>query len=188
MSQPELVKRVVHALDDAGIDYMVTGSIASSLHGQPRSTHDIDLVVAIDLEAAKKLLEVFRPPDYHLDPEAVTDAVARKGMFNLIDLESGDKADFWVLTESPFDKSRFARKQEVVFDGTRLKVSTPEDTILAKLWWASQVGGSEKQLGDALRVYELQYERLDRDYLIGWVKQLKLRSLWQRVEKEAETA
>ena len=49
MSQPELLKRVVQALDAAGIDYMVTGSIVSSLQGEPRATHDIDIVIAREL-------------------------------------------------------------------------------------------------------------------------------------------
>ncbi len=186
MSQPELLKRIIQALNDSGVDYMVTGSIASSLQGEPRSTHDVDLVVSINMTGAKKLLEIFQPPDYHLDPEAVADAIARRGMFNLIHVETGDKADFWLLKDEPFDKSRFARKYEYDFMGIRLKVSTPEDTILAKLWWANELGGSEKQFGDALRIYELQYKKLDGDYLLEWVKKLRLKALWQKLQKEAE--
>ena len=47
MSQQELLKRVVRILDGAKIKYMLTGSVVSSLQGEPRSTHDIDIVVAI---------------------------------------------------------------------------------------------------------------------------------------------
>jgi len=66
-------------------------------------------------------------------------------------------------------------------------VSSPEDTILAKLRWAKQSGGSEKQFTDALRVYEVQYEKLDIDYLEQWVKKLNVESLWKRLVDEAET-
>lgn len=186
MSQQELLKRVVTALDEAGIDYMVTGSVASSLHGEPRSTHDADLLVSINATGAKKLAAAFQPPAYHLDPEAMAEAIAAKGMFNLIDIETGDKVDFWVLTDEPFDRSRFARKYQEEFAGVRLKVPTPEDTILAKLWWAALSGGSEKQFGDALRIYELQHARLDRAYLAEWVKKLNLGPLWERLQREAE--
>jgi len=186
MSQQELLKQVVTALDSAGIDYMVTGSLASSLHGEPRSSHDIDLLVSIDIAGARKLADVFHRPVYYLDPAAVKDAIATKSMFNLIDTETGDKVDFWVLTDEPFDRSRFARKYEEEFMGVRLKVPTPEDTILAKLWWAKQAGGSEKQFGDALRVYELQIGRLDKDYLRDWVEKLGLGPLWERLREQVE--
>lgn len=82
-------------------------------------------------------------------------------MFNLINLKEGDKVDFWILTDDPFDKSRFSRRITEEFMGIKLLVSTPEDTILAKLKWAKESGGSEKQFIDALRVYEVQYGKID---------------------------
>ena len=45
MSQQELLTAVAAALDRIGIQYMVTGSIASSLYGEPRLSHDIDVLV-----------------------------------------------------------------------------------------------------------------------------------------------
>ncbi|MCI0464928.1 MAG: hypothetical protein L0Z62_49030 [Gemmataceae bacterium] len=74
MSQQELLTRVVQVLDAAGIDYMVTGSLASSLQGEPRSTHDIDLVVALTPEGAEALLKAFPPPAYYLAEAAIRDA------------------------------------------------------------------------------------------------------------------
>ena len=52
MSQQELLTKVVQALDAAGIEYMVTGSVVSSLQGEPRATHDIDLVVDLNVEGS----------------------------------------------------------------------------------------------------------------------------------------
>ena len=71
--------------------------------------------------------------------------------------------------------------------GISFYVSTPEDTILAKLRWAKMSGGSEKQFQDALRVYEVQFERLDMAYLGKWIHELNLDSLWSRLIEEAET-
>ncbi|MFQ5456737.1 MAG: nucleotidyltransferase domain-containing protein [Nitrospirota bacterium] len=62
----ELLKRVIQTLEDTGIQYMITGSIASSLQGEPRSTHDIDLVIAIEKRAADKLADAFSEPDFYL--------------------------------------------------------------------------------------------------------------------------
>ena len=69
MSQQELLKKVIQVLDQAGIQYMITGSVVSSLQGEPRSTHDIDMVIAIQKSVAKRLVEAFPPPDFYLDQD-----------------------------------------------------------------------------------------------------------------------
>jgi hypothetical protein len=186
MSQQKLLEKVIRTLDEFKIEYMVTGSLVSSLQGEPRLTHDIDLVVAIQLESVAKLAASFSPQDYYLDEESIYDAIKRRGMFNLIDIKEGDKVDFWLLTDELFDFSRFSRKYIVEFMGIKLQVSSPEDTILAKLRWAKLSGGSEKQFTDALRVYEVQFHRLDMDYLERWVKKLDVETLWKRLKAEAD--
>lgn len=85
------------------------------------------------------------------------------------------------------DQSRFLRKISEEFIGLKMLISSPEDTILAKLRWAKLCGGSEKQFTDALRVYEVQYGKLDIDYLEQWAKKLNVESLWKRLVDEAET-
>jgi hypothetical protein len=186
MSQQELLKRVLQTLNQAGIEYMLTGSIASSLQGEPRSTHDIDLVVAIQRPQMNRLIRAFTPPDFYLDKDAILDAIQRKSRFNLINIKSGDKVDFWLLTDEAFDKSRFSRRGREKFMGITLRVSSPEDTILAKLRWAKMSGGSEKQFTDALRVYEVQYGKLDLEYLERWAEKLDVETLWNRLKKQAE--
>jgi hypothetical protein len=95
------------------------------------------------------------------------------------------KVDFWLLTEDPFDRSRFARRyHEEVLD-MRIAVSSPEDTILMKLRWAKMSGGSEKQFTDAVRVYEVQHEKLDQQYLREWVLKLGVEQEMARLRSEA---
>jgi hypothetical protein len=129
----------------------------------------------------------FPVPDFYLDEESIIGAIKNQGMFNLIDVNTGDKVDFWILTEEPFDRSRFERKYVEDFMGMRITVSSPEDTILVKLRWAKLSGGSEKQFTDALRVYEVQFENLDVEYLRSWAKKIQVESMLKRLEKEAET-
>lgn len=186
MSQQELLKQVVQALAATGVDYMVTGSVASSLQGEPRSSHDIDLVVDMPHAAVDKLARFFSPPDFYLSEDAARDAVRHRSMFNLLSVTDGAKVDFWLLTDEPFDRARFARKRPEQALGMPLNVSTPEDTILAKLRWAKLSGGSEKQFTDALRVYEVQSAHLDVDYLNHWIRELDVEELWQRLRSEAE--
>jgi hypothetical protein len=185
MLQQELLSLVVRCLDDLGIDYMLTGSYASSIQGEPRSTHDIDLVVSLTSEDADQLVAAFPDAEFYLSPPAMREAIERRGMFNVIHMESGYKVDFWVLKDLPFDTLCFARKRAVTAWGMTLKISTPEDTILAKLRWAEQYGGSEKQFNDALRVYEIQGPLLDMAYLEEWSRRLNVSDLWERLKSEA---
>ena len=185
MSQQELLKKVVQTLEKIGIEYMLTGSIVSSLQGEPRSTHDIDVIVAIQRSSVDILLESFQFPDFYLNRESIINAIDEQGMFNLIDVNEGDKVDFWMLTNEAFVRSRFSRKYAEEFAGVNIQVSSPEDTILAKLRWAKLSGGSEKQFIDALRVYEVQYEKLDMDYMEYCAKSLDIEVLWEKLKSEA---
>jgi len=181
------LKRVVRALNESDIPYMITGSFVSSLQGEPRSTHDIDILVALRPSAIDSLVVAFPPPDFYLDRDSIIRAIKDRGMFNLIYVPEGDKVDFWILTDEPFDRSRFARRRREIVLGEELVISAPEDTILAKLRWAKLSGGSEKQFVDALRIYEVQYPNLDLKYLERWAKDLSIAKLWQRLKQEAET-
>lgn len=188
MSQQELLTRVLTALDGASIDYLVTGSVASSLQGEPRATHDVDLVVALAPSAVPGLLAAFPPPEFFLSEEAIREAIRNRSMFNLLALDTGDKVDFWLLTDEPFDRARFARKHTVQTRAGPMKLSAPEDTILAKLRWCRLSGGSEKQFTDALRVYELQRDKLDVAYLSDWAARLDVWDLWEQIKTRADTA
>lgn len=181
MSQPELLVEVVALLESADIGYMVTGSFASSLQGEPRLSHDIDLVVLLPPQSIPTLLERFQAPDYLLDPFAVAQAVARRGQFNLLDERGGDKIDFWLLTDDAFDQSRFARRRQETFAGHLVYVSRPEDTILSKLRWVTEHGAGFKHIADARGIYEMQGERLEQAYLDHWAERLKVVDLLAQV-------
>ena len=129
MSQQKLLKSVLSVLNQVGIQYMLTGSIVSSLQGEPRSTRDIDVVIAIDKLKVREFARESSSPDFYLDEDSIRGAIESQGMFNLIDLKEGDKVDFWLLTNETFDKSRFSRKCKEKFMGLEMEVSSPEDTI-----------------------------------------------------------
>jgi hypothetical protein len=185
MSQQELLIKVVRTLEVVECPYMLTGSFASSLYGEPRLSHDIDLVVSLSERSIPHLLQSFPPPEYLLDDVSIREALAGRSMFDLIHTTEGDKVDFWLLTDEPFDIIRFKRRKKVSALGLHLYVSTPEDTILAKLRWAVLSGGSEKQFLDALGVYEVQGESLDMPYLKEWVERLDLGKYWDRLVQES---
>jgi len=186
VSQPSLLTEAVRALEGAGVGYLLTGSLASSIQGEPRATHDIDLVIEVDMRAVRALADAFGTEVYYFDDLAARDALGRGGMFNLIDTSSGDKIDFWALSDDPFDQSRFERRVRTSVFGMEVAVSAPEDTILQKLRWALAQGGSERQLWDAVGVYEVQCGSLDEGYLDTWAERLAVAASLAEVRRLAQ--
>ena len=175
--------RVLEVLRRLGIPYMVGGSLASSIHGVPRSTNDIDLVANVGLRQVAGLVAEMRPEFYIDPPEAVEQALRAGRMFNLIHLGSSYKYDIYPLLPEPYHQAAFARRQEVESslvgaERVRFYVSSAEDTILAKLSWYRAGGGvSERQWSDVLDVIRVKGELLDLTYLRHWARGLKVEDL-----------
>lgn len=185
MLQQELVKQVIEILDTCKIPYAVTGSVVSSLQGEPRATHDTDIIVMLNKQHINELMRFFPAPDFYLSEDAMSEAIKHQSMFNLIDTQQGNKVDFWLLTNEPFDLERFKRRYQEDFFGMPIYVTSPEDTILAKMRWSKLSGGSQKQMTDALRVYELQFGILNIDYINFWVEKLALIDIWLELQNSA---
>lgn len=90
--------------------YHVGGSFASSVHGTPRQTQDIDFVVEIDAGRAEVLVTALREA-FYADAAAAREAAARRESFNLIHLDSGIKVALFVRGEAPFDLAEFERRR-----------------------------------------------------------------------------
>ncbi len=186
MSQFGLLEKVIQILSERNIPYMLTGSIVSSLQGIPRSTHDIDIIVSVDKTFIHKITEAFPKQDYYINEKSIEAAINNKDQFNIIDINQGDKIDFWILTDSEYDKSRFSRKQKVKFLNFEIYVSAPEDTIVQKLYWSRQSGGSRKHFDDALNIFEVQYGNLDVNYMVLWSRKLGIESLFKELKRKAD--
>ena len=162
--------RIVDHLDTVGIPYMVCGSVASGFYGEPRTTHDVDLI--IDPTASQiRLLLARLGVAYYASESAAAEALANKSMFNVIDLEEGAKFDFIILDNRPFSVEEFRRRVSQPLRDRMIAVLTAEDSILSKLVW-NQMCESERQIRDVKQIILLQNDRLDREYLQTWAKQL----------------
>jgi hypothetical protein len=182
MSQELFLAGIAERLEKAGIPFMVVGSLASSSHGQPRATMDVDLVVDPTGEQLERFLSSLGE-DLYTSPEGARDALKRRAMFNVIDLSEGWKADLIVRKDRPFSHEELSRRQMGSVAGRAMPVASPEDVILAKLEWDG-ITPSERQVRDALNVIVVQADRLDCDYLRKWAAELgvseKLEDLLQQ--------
>ena len=183
MNPRDFLRLVVEALDSSGIPHMLTGSFASSFHGTPRSTQDLDIVISPTREGLEKLLTAF-PAGSYLDRDTAFEALDRKGMFNLVEPKAGWKADFIILKGRPFSQKEFARRRNAVVFGVPVSIVSPEDLVLAKLEWAAE-SGSHRQVEDAAGVMRAKELELDKEYLNSWVGKLGLEPEWAKACKAA---
>ena len=170
----DIVGDVSRKLDQAGIAYMLTGSMAMNYYAQPRMTRDIDVVVAIGPNDVERMASMFEP-EYYLSKESMRESVAQESAFNLIHHESVIKVDFIVRKQSEYRRVEFERRQKVsILDFTTYFVSK-EDLIISKLWWAKE-SRSEIQLGDVKNLLATGY---DSEYVERWTHELGLNNLFQ---------
>ena len=179
------LRRVIDALDSVGAKHMVVGSFASTFHGEPRTTRDIDIVVeagAAEIARFVAALSESAESDWYADADAAQEAVTSRSMFNVIDTGTGWKVDVMIQKDSEFAKSEFSRRQAAELLGTPVFVASAEDTILSKLLWARD-SESERHMRDAAGVVAAVGESLDEDYIEQWAEQLGIVDLWRQASE-----
>lgn len=165
MSQPGLLRTAVELLDAASIPYMVVGSFASSFHGEPRMTRDIDVVVDPTAASIRLLVDLVDRDRFYIgDAEG---ALSNRSMFNLIDPETGWKVDFVFRKDRPFSETEFARRFRANVAGVEVFMATAEDTMLAKLEWGAS-SGSGRQIDDVVAIAGSQ--EVDLEYVDHWAQ------------------
>lgn len=186
MTPLEVAVAVGRALEKVGIDYFLGGSMASSVHGQPRLTNDLDFVVLLrpsQIEPLKAALG----PDFEVDEVALLEAVRQKGSWNIFHLPTVTRIDVFIVKDGEYDAEELARRQRwEVLPGQHLMIKSPEDSVLRKLLWFQASGeASTRQLRDVVEVLRVQGSRLSDAYLTTWARKLGISSLLDRARTEA---
>lgn len=184
-SVDDVIHRIIDILDAANVPYMLTGSFASSLHGMPRATQDIDLVIAPTADSLEALLNHFPEDRYYVSRATAFDAYRRHSLFNVIDFATGWKIDFIVRKPRDFSSVEFERRAPAHVLGTTVFVASPEDVLLSKLEWA-KLAQSERQIEDAAGIMRIQGQDLDTAYIEHWAQTLGLAAQWALVKAKAE--
>lgn len=181
MQDPDLIELFVAPLEAAGIRYLITGSVASSIYGEPRNTLDIDLVVLPDATQIGRFPELFPEDDFYLPPLEVIGVESRRevnGHFNIIHHGTGLKADIYLSRNHPYlswalDNARRARTASC-----SINIAPPEYVIIHKLGFYKE-SGHQRHLRDIAGIVEQQ--DLDRTVLDSAFKHLHLETEWQTV-------
>ena len=158
-------------LKGSAFPHAIGGSLASSLHGVMRSTLDVDILADMHLEHIPPLVEALSG-EFYADGGMMEDALEHRGSFNLIHYETAFKVDIFICKTRAFDKQQIERRRPALITTEpeeTIFVTSPEDTILAKLDWYRQGGEvSDRQWRDILGMLKTRAGELDLEYLRRW--------------------
>jgi len=181
----DLLSRLIPMLEGVRIPYMVTGSVASSAHGVPRSTRDVDIVIAPTRAQLLALMQGFPSSDYYSDKQQALEALTRRSQFNIIDHSTGWKVDFIIAEDSEYGCTALARRKAIDVAGETVYVASAEDVLISKLRWA-KLSGSERQTRDAADIVSTQADSLDTAYVEKWVRKLGLDKEWDAIRERCQ--
>ncbi|MEO7265493.1 MAG: DUF6036 family nucleotidyltransferase [Ferruginibacter sp.] len=166
----EFLKTIITFLNSNNIPYMLSGSVAMSVYVLPRATRDFDFIINLSIEKIPLFIENFKG-DYYCDETAVRDAVKRKSIFNIIDHQSGYKADFVLLKNTAYRQEEFGRRISTDLFGLPLYIVSAEDLLISKLIWIQELH-SELQKEDIRNLAALK--TLDWNYIHKWINEMKI--------------
>jgi hypothetical protein len=179
MNEIDIVRDVSRRFEQAGIPYMLTGSMAMNYYAQPRMTRDIDIVIAIGQDDVRRLAALFQS-DYYVSEENIRESLAHQSIFNLIHEESVIKVDCIIRKNTEYRRVEFERRQKISILDFTVFIVSKEDLIISKLFWAKD-SQSELQLGDVQNLLATGY---DTAYLQRWTRELGLDTLLKNVANE----
>ena len=173
----EVLRAVLPILERLGIRYLLTGGIAATLHGRPRFTRDIDVVIDPTKAQLSQLLDTL-DPNFVVNHDAAQDAFAQHGEFNAIHRALIFKVDFWFSTGNAFDRSRLVRAQAMeIAPALTARIATPEDVIISKLLWLQQ-GATDRSSDDVHGIVRARGAELDLAYLEYMIREMGLQAIW----------
>jgi len=185
MPEANLFLMFTQRFNALGVSYMVSGSVAVIIYGEPRLTHDVDLIVVLDGEHIARLPEVFPPTEFYYPPLEVIEVEAsreQRGHFNIIHHKTGFKADVYLSGRDPLHAWGFARARQLKVEGQVLVVAPPEYVILRKLEYYRE-GGSEKHLRDIRSMLNTSPEAIQSAELEQQIAARGLQEVWRQVQE-----
>jgi len=188
MPEPNLFQIFAAPLQKIGIRYMVTGATAAIIYGEPRVTHDIDLVIELKPEDINELQSVFPPEEFYCAPyENIRLEIQRRsrGHFNIIHRETGFKADCYLMGQDELHRWAMPNRREIKVEGESIWVAPPEYVILRKLEYYRE-GGSEKHLRDISGMLTISPYQIDFKQLEEKIRIYGLQTEWVKAKKMAE--
>lgn len=182
MQVPDLIRPFIERLEGLGVAYMVTGSTAGILYGEPRMTHDVDIVVALAPEGVEAFVAAFPLDDFYCPPEDVLAIEVRRGQrghCNLIHHATGFKADIYLAFDE-LHRWALQHRRALELDGVTVQIAPVEYVIVRKLEYYRE-GKSSKHLRDIRGMLDVSGPMIDHAKLAQLVQERGLADAWAAV-------
>ena len=163
-----------------GAPYMVAGSVASIVYGEPRLTHDIDLILDIAADQLERVEEVFPLERFYvppLDVLRVEQQRRQRGHVNIIGLYSGFKADVYFCSCDSLHSWGLQHRRKIQVSETDLWLAPPEYVIVRKLEFFRE-GKSEKHVRDIRSMLTVSSDEIDLSLVSRFAMERGLEALW----------
>jgi hypothetical protein len=174
---------VTQVFEELNIQYLIGGSLASTVYGMVRTTQDVDIVAEMQLNHIQPFIIALQG-DFYLDAEMITTSIREKSSFNIIHRLTMFKVDIFIPKASPFQQSELNRaEKQIIIKEPEVSAyfASPEDTILSKLDWFRKGGEvSERQWRDVLGILKVRAGTLDLIYLRKWAVELNVLDLLEK--------
>ena len=185
----QITRRIAVFFEKLKIPYYVVGSLASSLHGIPRATADVDLMADIKEQHVQSLVNSLQS-DFYVDEDRIRMAICDRSSFNVIHLSTMFKIDVFLSKNDDLSREEMSRREKYQVTeekGQDLYLASAEDIILSKLQWYKEGGCvSERQWNDVKGVLRIVDKKLDFIYLRDRAKKRGLKSLLDEVLAQVE--
>ena len=166
MTPDEAVVVVLDSLETSGISSMIVGSLASNVHGIPRSTRDADFVVELSPGSLERLTRALAPP-LRLQLQGSFETVTGTTRYIIELLSDPFVCELFALSDDPHDQERFKRRRRVRVLNRDAFVASAEDMIVTKLRWAADARRT-KDREDIRNILAVRGPELDWEYLRRW--------------------
>jgi hypothetical protein len=173
-------------LNKTNLKYIVTGSVAGIIYGEPRLTHDVDIIIYLKQNNIKKVILMFSEEEFYIPPYEIikTESVRNnRGHFNIIHHESGFKADIYLVGNDPLHIFAFKNKKQFIIDKQNVQFAPPEYVIIRKLEFLDE-GGSEKHIRDIKSILANCPIEINIDFIKNNIKSEKMKELFISFSEE----
>ena len=189
MPQPDdLISLFVSPLNRSGIRYMVTGAVAAIVYGEPRLTHDIDVVISLAPADVASLVDAFPVTDFYVPmAEVILTEIGRPahGHFNIIHRATALKADFYPVGDDPLHTWAMDHRITIPVSNQDIQLAPPEYVVIRKLEYF-RMGGSDRHLRDIRAMLRIAPDRINTSFIAAQVDRLGLQHEWAALRSNTD--
>lgn len=179
----KLVLRFVKILDREKVDYVIISGYIAILFGRSRHTEDVDLFIEeMPFSKFKSLWNSLEKDGFECINESDPQRAYEEYLMEMIALRFAEKGAFepnFELKLPKTDLNRYSLENKVIVEINKEQLNTSELElqIAFKLYL-----GSDKDIEDAIHLWEMFKGRLDQELFYGFVKRLGVEDQVKKLE------